>query len=390
MSLAVSADNPEQLESPPQCRWPARAASLSRTILTSSTLLILAAGSAAYLASFCLPWRALASTEMPDWIVEYTEIVANTLNSPENLGIATLGSSLILAAMEDDGKHSFVACRKRLDEIAGGNGPQLSIAASPGNAMSDCEKITETMLARPTAMKPKLILTTYSYRDFCDNLYPDPDDSPVARALDYSKGYRSFLPRWQKLLSTNAREEMVKCGQTHERHIKRVTAFFRKELTKIVEANRSRISKETVKGPAALSKSNEKLTRERDLAVYKTRYQPLNPERFRLQLNSLERLLRIAGQAEIPVLLVNMPITNENLMLIPPAMRNSWQNPIKELAAKYGAAIKDFDTDNEAGLTDADFTDSVHLNRQGAAKFIDALFSWLVNTEQYKSACKQK
>ncbi|MDX1988729.1 MAG: SGNH/GDSL hydrolase family protein [Candidatus Obscuribacter sp.] len=327
---------------------------------------------------------------MPDWIVDYTEIVANTLNSPENLGIATLGSSLILAVMEDDGKHSFVACRKRLSQIAGGNGPQLSIAASPGNAMSDCEKITESMLARPTDKKPKLILATYSYRDFCDNLYPDPAESPVAKALDYGKGYRSFLPRWQNMLSTNAREELLTCLQTHERHIKRVAALFRKELTKIAETCRSKSHQVAEKSPAALGKSNEKLTRERDLAVYKTRYQPLNLERFRLQIESLERLLRSARQRGVPVLLVNMPVTDENLKLIPPAMRSNWQKPIKELAANYGAALKDFDTENDTGLTDADFTDSVHLNRQGAAKFLDALFSWMVNTNQYKSACKQK
>jgi len=129
---------------------------LLRNFLTSCTALTLITLSAVYLASFYLPWRALASTEIPEWIVGYTERIANTLNSGEDLGIGTLGSSLILAVVEDkEGKVSQL-CRNSL-EANPGSAPKLSILASPGNLISDYEKLVAAMLDRPEEKRPKLI-----------------------------------------------------------------------------------------------------------------------------------------------------------------------------------------------------------------------------------------
>lgn len=142
--------------------------------------------SAAYLASFYLPWRALASTEIPEWIVGYTERIANTLNSQEDLGIGTLGSSLILAVIEDEEGKVSQLCRNSL-EANTGSAPKLSILASPGNLISDYEKLVAAMLDRPPTKQPKLILLTYSYRDFFDNLaQSDENASPVAKMLTLS------------------------------------------------------------------------------------------------------------------------------------------------------------------------------------------------------------
>ncbi|MBK9281053.1 MAG: hypothetical protein IPM93_23060 [Candidatus Obscuribacter sp.] len=133
-----------------------------------------------------------------------------------------------------------------------------------------------------------------------------------------------------------------------------------------------------------------KLDLQTDMKVYKTRYQPLNEIRWHSQLQALERLLQNCRQRNIPVAMVNMPVTDANLSLIPSEMKGKWQAPIRALAEKHGAALKDFDEAEVAGVSDTDFADSVHLKQGGARKFADRLFRWLGSTKQYQKAFEQR
>ncbi|HMY55229.1 MAG TPA: hypothetical protein PK671_19870, partial [Candidatus Obscuribacter sp.] len=262
--------------------------------------------------------------------------------------------------------------------------------ASPGNLASDYEKLVAAMLDRPPTKQPKLILLTYSYRDFFDNLaQSDENASPVAKMLTYTRERGHFLPDCRKLFSGAALEETATCLLHHKRHLHSVAALFRTTLAKQAEQLRKTYLVQTPKQNTRSETAIPKLDRQTDMKVYKTRYQPLNEIRWHSQLQALERLLYNCRQRNIPVAMVNMPVTDANLSLLPSEMKGKWQAPIRTLAKKHGAALKDFDEADAAGVTDTDFADSVHLNQDGARKFADRLFRWLGSTKQYQKAFEQ-
>jgi lysophospholipase L1-like esterase len=78
-------------------------------------------------------------------------------------------------------------------------------------------------------------------------------------------------------------------------------------------------------------------------------------------------MLQTAKVKHIDVLLVNMPLTPDNLNLLPAPTLARYNQTIKNIAAKYQAKFLDWQQAPE--YDSADFIDSCHLNARGGAKF---------------------
>jgi hypothetical protein len=113
---------------------------------------------------------------------------------------------------------------------------------------------------------------------------------------------------------------------------------------------------------------------EDNTAEYRQRYTPFRPRVFSTQSNYLDRFLKLTKDRGIKVVLVNMPITNENLKLLPPGVYDNYLNQVKHAATTSSASFIDL---NKQGIFPAaEFADTVHLNGRGGMHF-------------FKLACEQ-
>ncbi len=106
-------------------------------------------------------------------------------------------------------------------------------------------------------------------------------------------------------------------------------------------------------------------------AEYRGRYRKINAKQFALQMQYLERILTLAQKNKIEVILVNMPLTAENISLMPANFYSDYLKQVQNLTGKGGCTLVDL---NSASLFTKDkFADSVHLNNRGGKYFFEVL-----------------
>ncbi|MBP7860913.1 DUF1574 family protein [bacterium] len=94
------------------------------------------------------------------------------------------------------------------------------------------------------------------------------------------------------------------------------------------------------------------------------------------QLNSFGTILTLLKERNIPTILVKMPLTEDNLKLLPDGFKKKFEKDLYSLVSKHGAYLFDFQEDKR--FKKSDFLDNVHLNGNGAIKF------WQVLANQMK------
>ncbi len=108
-----------------------------------------------------------------------------------------------------------------------------------------------------------------------------------------------------------------------------------------------------------------------NLQCYRFCYQPFRPKLYNAQFYYLDYFLRFAEDRGIKVILVNMPLRQDNLTAMMPNFYELYQSDVRKHAAKFHAQVIDlFDA---RAFTDNDFIDTVHLTGHGAVKFVDKL-----------------
>lgn len=125
-----------------------------------------------------------------------------------------------------------------------------------------------------------------------------------------------------------------------------------------------------------------------DLPHYKMRYYPPNVKLYNQHEHNFGEMIRLAHENDIPLVVINMPITAPNRDLVDPTLRNRYYNFLKETTEKYHVAYMDMDDHNMFSLTD--FEDCSHLNGRGAKKFFTALAQNLVKETNLRSIAAAK
>ncbi|MBK9205187.1 MAG: DUF1574 family protein [Candidatus Obscuribacter sp.] len=125
-------------------------------------------------------------------------------------------------------------------------------------------------------------------------------------------------------------------------------------------------------------------------AEYRGRYRKINAKQFALQMQYLERILTLAQKNKIEVILVNMPLTAENINLMPANFYSDYLKQVQTLAKRDGCTLVDL---NSASLFPKNkFADSVHLNNRGGKHFFEVLIKELaqdVNTRKMLTGANQ-
>ncbi len=243
----------------------------------------------------------------------------------------------------------------------------------PGCMMADDYVLFEEILK--SRKVPSLVVVGVAPRDFMMRGF-DPDNTPVQKALRKFKnkgGEPKAVTATNALAASKAELDKVQERVVMLKHlVGNNIDLFRKDPL----GRKSKEKEQAFEDRKTAAPSQE--TMDKDLQLYNERYNPPDLKMVQSHLGYLERLLKSANDADVPIVIVNMPITGRNRQLLDPALKSLFENGVKDVCTKYGVKFMDFDANKEFKL--ADHSDSVHLNLTGGQKFYQKLTNELSAT----------
>jgi hypothetical protein len=106
---------------------------------------------------------------------------------------------------------------------------------------------------------------------------------------------------------------------------------------------------------------------------YKWRYRGISMDGMESQMAFLQRSLDLCKERNIHVEIVNLPLSADNLRLLPAGLTEQFRDRLVQMCRRNSA---DFvDAADTLKLSDADFCDCVHLNSNGASQVLKLIFA---------------
>jgi hypothetical protein len=257
-----------------------------------------------------------------------------------------------------------------------------------GEMASDAYAIFSTMLQGGAA--PKTVIWGVAPRDFVDSTFPAPEESPIVQYMSQISSESDLLKTGRMPLWTRMDKALSSISSLYARRAQ----YFWAAQNAISEAL-SRCLPDPVKNqlrPAQplpyLAKSylgddnapgewttkpygQKPLTSSDNSAEYRQRYQPFKSAVLETQAAFADKLLQLAQKQGTHVVLVNMPLQQRNIDLLPDGVYAIYLKDVQRAASQNNAQFIDL---NQPGLFKAsDFADPVHLNGIGALKFFNYL-----------------
>ncbi len=308
--------------------------------------------------------------------------LSNFLSSQENPDVVVMGSSLVLMPSvrcdeKADGKKPCYEpwfydrlvpeytksdyFEKLLKNKLGLNLSikNLGVASS---IMSDQQGIFEAILS--TGKKPRLVILGVAPRDFLDNTFPNAAKTPT----------HSFLTEFHdnSILPASFTAEGLQAYPTKLEHrFKKVMAYVKTHAIDVA----CNVSKHpaTAEYTSSGGDGTERPNKLSDLERYKKLYNPPNYEMLNTQAGYLRDFLISAEHHGVNVLIVNMPLTRQNLAALNSDALKEYKRQINHLAMNYNATFLDLGSTSSYSLND--FEDCCHLNSKGGRKFFDDLIA---------------
>lgn len=117
---------------------------------------------------------------------------------------------------------------------------------------------------------------------------------------------------------------------------------------------------------------------------YRKRFASANERLFTNQLAFFDRFLDYARLNDIKVVVINMPLTERNMMLMPRGMYQKYFNAMNIRAHQDEIVFADLNDRNKFQISD--FQDTAHMNGAGGAKLMQAIADTLTNDPTVKAA----
>jgi hypothetical protein len=256
----------------------------------------------------------------------------------------------------------------------------------PGDLMSDNYMIVRTILQDDHV--PKYVVMGLSLRDFIDNAINCPGTTPPFRylkrftdindivglampqfwqQLDFRFGQAFYL--WQRKLDLQVLAE--EWAKKSFRPWAEKTAFpsllNSLDYRHHVPAN---LHSEVEEG-MAIVKAHQPVTFDPNYADYKRRCGKANLPMFEIQAEFLKKTLQICKDRGIKVVVLNMPVTPENLAMMPSGSYDRYLHTIAACATAQGFPFKDLNTDRR--FVHSDFYDTAHMNGSGGKKLLESI-----------------
>jgi hypothetical protein len=318
------------------------------------------------------------------------------LRAQKSADVAIFGSSLMLAALNDGDStylnkpfdavthHRAFYLEHLLNEKLHKPVSTASLAIG-GQMASDVYALATTLFTRNP--KPSAIIWGIAPRDFLDSSFTNPDSSETVRYMNKVSGSTDVLATKRRILWD--RIQNIADGSFYL-YGKRgdIVASALPYAKSAVHQARPDVDPETVRTPdALLSYAMKNLPEDNGVdqwrvtpyspskvfadntAEYMMRYHPFKPKVLETQLAYFEKFLAFAQEQGISVTLVNMPLTEGNLKLLPPGAYEQYLTGVKNVATKYSAQVLDYN--DQKTFPRAEFADTVHLNGIGGKHFFE-------------------
>ncbi len=337
-------------------------------------------------------------------------------NDRQEHNVALLGSSLMVSAItccdanylnkgldltEHHGAEYF---DHTMQKKFGGSFKTYNLSA-PGQMPSDAYLTLKGMLA--TANRPDIVIYGVAPRDFIDSSLSNPTDTEPFRFLnrlvstDECAGglFRDPLGKLQWFIDRNlyfahySLDMQLVCERLQRKLLGKVAPvpypaheysyWDRVALLpryKAGEIHPNAISTHPVT-PTQASKQFRDNT-----AEYIERYSRPDVQTYRTQFYFLAKLAQLCRKERIELVIVNMPITKQNIAVLKPENYLNYIVALRYFAQSQGMRAC-WDLNDFTVYKQGDYHDFVHLNAFGGAKFFDYLTERLSAETETRNAC---
>ncbi len=271
--------------------------------------------------------------------------------------------------------------------------PRSYLLAVGGEMASDAYILTKEILAKEILDRNTNTCIIYGIapRDFHDNLFPRVDSSPVFRifgkledlpglfaaeptlsadeqksaCVERLSSFYRYRSDWQKLFDIRAKRLIEKC-------LPFVVFEKYSESLALKQQKKGLLPGEAIGTPLVVPQTaldHESVAATHD--EYKRRYNPLKPAKYQAQFAYFERLLAYCQEHNASLLVVNMPLSQDNMALLPKDSYKNYLSGSTQLCEKYG--VEFVDLNNSAWNQESNFVDSVHLAPKASQAFMRKL-----------------
>jgi hypothetical protein len=322
--------------------------------------------------------------------------------------IVLLGSSLMMATLHGGDAtyfnhpvnaafhHRSYYLEKLLKEKYGLDVHTFAFAIG-GQMVSDAYILASRMLVGDD--RPKMLIYGIAPRDFMDNTLASCASTETYRYIDRIKGLSdlqsvSTTSPWEKVEKFFGKVSFIYQHRLDFVYMQNVgtkkllaSLFGMKDLdavhTPFALRGQAMLQLPEDTGPAELCivpYDAKKAQYANNMEQYRYRYLPFKPKAYNLQMSFLERLLKWGKDEGVQIVLVNMPITEDNLSIMPSIFYPSYLHSVQTLAHDYGAQLVNLN--DHTLFPKSDFEDSVHLNGKGGVQFWQVLTDRLFTNSQ--------
>jgi hypothetical protein len=273
--------------------------------------------------------------------------------------------------------------------------------AVPGSLMSDNYMVLRSLL-RGTR-KPDVIVLGLALRDFIDNEVPCAAATPsykyLSRYTDTADLVELTMPviwqRWEYWL--NQRVYLI--GKKLDLQAAISQAAGQSAIDPLNPMSTNRYSqcllnafdmscyvpgfRSEVERNVWITRPNQLHTFQDNSNEYKRRYRSPNASLFASQKTFLSKFCQLAQESGIRVVIVNMPVTTSHFALMPPGSYADYMHSLAEVSSRFGAPV--LDLSQRGQFTDADFSDTCHMQASGGKKLLDLISSEIAAPEIARS-----
>ena len=333
---------------------------------------------------------------------------------PETHNVALLGSSLMVSAvagadanylnvpLDSTTHHNAEYFDHKLKQRFGGDFHTFNLSA-PGQMPSDAYLTLKAMLA--TAHRPDTVIYGVAPRDFIDSSMTNPTDTEPFRFLtrlvstdECASGlFRDPLGRLEWFINRNlylahhGLDIQMKVGDYQKILLDKVAYppngqvydfWKRNAIIPSYKAGEFHPRSLMVLPMTAAQKSEQ--FRDNN-AEYMERYSRPDRHTYSTQFYFLRKLVNLCRKERIELVLVNMPITKQNIMVLKPQLYIKFIGQLKQFA--FDSQVSAFDLNDfcQYNYELTDYHDYVHLNAFGGFKFFDNLTEALAGNNRLAS-----
>ncbi len=344
----------------------------------------------------CTDVNELIDMGLPSTTVQYTQTIPEFFSSKSKPQVLLMGSSLVLspAQMIERASHpnnpkSGYACTYFEDGLKKRTGKEIKVTNVGVMAGMTCDQYSILKASLAAGKKPDYVIFGMAPRDFTDNI-TTVENSPTQQMLAYC---RSNEQLWPESLKPN---DIELCYNLHKVTYNRLLKQLRNsglQLSCQISGHPADLKAAASLNDAAVPIfRTTKVVLKEDIDKFRRLYNPPNFTRLKEQIAYLNDMMQLCQKERIPVLLVNMPITEDVYKLIDPALLQAYQREVRAVANRYHSTYLDLDDKSpsvpESVISksfddDRDFNDCVHLNMVGGKRFFNAMADHLGNDDAF-------